>query len=93
MGASSAGAEEGWTSLQERKKEAVMVEALQKKAPDTISGSNPARAARMLKSLLHPFQGFKVFFFQGGNAHAGWLREAFPAGFNTPWGNWPSEHV
>lgn len=65
MGASSARAEEGWTSLQERKKEAVMVEVLQKKAPDTISGSNPAWATRMLKSLLHPFQGFRVFFSSG----------------------------
>lgn len=81
MGASSAGAEEGWTWLQEGKKEAVMVEALQKKAPDTISGSNPASATCMLKSLLHPFLGFRGGFCQWGNAREGWLGDAFPAGF------------
>lgn len=66
MRASAAGDEEGRTRLQEGKKEAAMVEVLlcqaeQEKAPGAISGSSPAPAARTLKSLLHPFQGFRVF--------------------------------
>jgi len=60
---SRAGAEEGWTWLQEGKEEAATVEVLlcraEQEAPDTISGSNPAPAAPTLKTLSHPFQGFR----------------------------------
>lgn len=42
-----------------------MVEVLQKKAPGTISGNNPSSANCKLKSLLHPFQGLRVFLLLG----------------------------